>query len=154
MRESRLDAAHRETIHSLHQILDSLRELLEEKEREGRVHSDRPSDRGFREKEASRWLGGNRRRWITATGEKRNFAQRCTRVAGMNDELATVAPTNDPNPPLEHQSDTLRAIAGRPENFVRCELFLDGVLEQCLLARRTQALEKLVPCVAFVQWSV
>jgi hypothetical protein len=52
MSESRLDAAHGETIHSLHKTLDSLRESLQEKECECRVYSDRPSDRGFRQKEA------------------------------------------------------------------------------------------------------
>jgi hypothetical protein len=33
-------------------------------------------------------------------------------------------------------------------------LSLDGVLEQRIPARRIQALEKLVSCVALAQWSV
>lgn len=72
----------------------------------------------------------------------------------MNHKLATAAAADDAYAPLEHQSDSLRAIARRPENFVCRELSLDGVLEQRIPARRTQALEKLVFWVAFVQWSV
>ena len=75
MRESRLDAAHRETIYSLHQILDSLRESVEEKKCDCRVYGDRPPDRGFGQEEAPRWLGGNRSRWIAAAGEKGDFSQ-------------------------------------------------------------------------------
>jgi hypothetical protein len=107
MREARLHAAHGETIHSLHQILDSLRESLQEKERERRVYGDRPSDSGFRQKEASRWLGGDRRRWIAAAGEKRNFAKCGTGLAGMNDKLTTAAAADDPYPPFKHQRDSL-----------------------------------------------
>lgn len=152
MRESRLDAAHRETIHSLNQILDSLRESLQEKERERRVYGDRPSDRRFRQKEASGWLAGNRCRWIAAAGEKRDFSERVTRLTGMNDQLTTAVTADDADPSLEHQSDSLRAIAGRPENFVRRELSLDGVLEQRFPGRSAQALEKLISCVASAQW--
>jgi hypothetical protein len=154
MRESRLDAAHGETIHSLHQILDSLREPLQEKERERRVYGDRPSDRRFTQKEASRWLGGDRCRWIAAAGEERNFTERSTRFAGMNDNLAAATAADNAYPPLEHESDSLRAIAGRPENFVRRELSLDGMLEQRIPARRTQALRKLVSWIALAQGSV
>ena len=107
MSESRLDAAHGEAIHSLDQILDSLRESLQEKERQRRVYGDRPSDRGFRQKEASRRLGGDRRRWISAAGEERNFAKCGTGLAGMNDKLATAAAADDAYPPFEHQRDSL-----------------------------------------------
>ena len=154
MRKSCLNAGHGQTIHSLHQILDSVRESLQEKERERRIYSDRPPDRGFRQKETSRWLGGDRRRWIAAAGEERDFSQSGTWLTGMNDQLATAAPANDAHPSLEHQSDSLRAIADRPENLTRRELRLDGVLEQRIPARRIQALEKLVSCVAPAQWSV
>jgi hypothetical protein len=154
MREARLDAARGEAIHSLDQILDSLRESLQEKERQHGVYGYRPSDRRFRQKEASRWLGGNRCRWIPAAGEERNLTQRGAGLAGMNDKLATATAAHDAYPPREHQSDSLRAIAGRPENFVRGEVSLDAVLEQRIPGRRTQAFEKVVSCVALVQWSV
>jgi hypothetical protein len=72
----------------------------------------------------------------------------------MNDQLTTSAAANDSYPPLEHQSDSFRPIAGRPENLARRELPLDGVLEQRIPPRRIQTLEKLVSCVASVQWSV
>jgi hypothetical protein len=72
----------------------------------------------------------------------------------MNDQLTTSTPADDAYPPVEHQSDSLRAIAGRPENFACCELSLDGMLEQRIPARRTQSLEELASCVAFGQWSV
>jgi len=154
MSESRLNAGDGETIHPLHQIFDSVRESLQEKERQRRVYSDRSPDRCFGQKEASRWLGGDCRRWIAAAGEKWDFPQRRTRLTRMNDDLTTAAPANDAYPPLKHQSDSLRAIAGRPENFVRRELFLDGVLEQRIPARLLQAIEKLVSCVALAQWGV
>jgi hypothetical protein len=154
MSESRLDAAHGQTIHSLHQILDSVRESFQEKERERRVYGDRSHDGGFGKKETSRWLGRDRRRWIAAAGEERDFSQRGAWFAGMNDQLTTAATANDAYPPFEDQRDSLRAIADRPENLARPELPLDGVLEQRISARRIQALEKLVCCVGLAQWSV
>lgn len=154
MSESRLDAAHGQTIHFLHQVLDSVRESLQEKERERGVHFDRTSDRCFGQKETSRWLGGDRRRWIAATGEKWDLSQSGAWLAGMNNQLTTAAPANDAYSPLEHQSDSSRAIAHRPENFARREVPLDGMLEQRNPASRIQALEKLVCCVGLAQWSV
>ena len=62
----------------------------------------------------------------------------------MNDQLTTATTANDAYPSLEDQSDSFRAIADRPENLARRELFLDGVLEERIPGRRTQALEKLV----------
>ena len=67
----------------------------------------------------------------------------------MNDKLTTPTPADDPYPPIEHQSDSLRAIADGPESFASRELSLDGMVEQRIPARRTQALEKLASCVAF-----
>jgi hypothetical protein len=154
MSKSRLDAAHGQTIDSLHKILDSMRESLQKKEGERRVYGDRSHHRCFRQKEASRWLGRNRRRWIAAAGEKRDFSQRGAWFAGMNYQLTAAATANDAYPPFEHQSDSLRAIADRPENLARRELPLDGMLEQRNPARRTQSLEKLVCCVGLAQWGV
>jgi hypothetical protein len=72
----------------------------------------------------------------------------------MNDQLATTTAADDAYSPFEHQSYSLCAIAGRPENLVRRELPLYGVLEQCAPARLTEALEKLISCVDLAQWSV
>jgi hypothetical protein len=72
----------------------------------------------------------------------------------MNDQLSTAATANDAYPSLEHQGDSFRAIAGRPENFVRRESPFDGVFEECFTGSLTQALKKLVSCVALAQWSV
>jgi hypothetical protein len=154
MRESRLDAAHGQTIHSFHQILDPVRESLEEKERERRVYGDRPPDRGFRQKKTPRWLGGNCRRWIAAAGKERDFSESGTWLAGMNDKLTTAATADDAYPSLEHQSDSVGAIAGGPESFTCREFSLDRVLEQRIPARWTQAVEKLVSSFALAQWSV
>jgi hypothetical protein len=72
----------------------------------------------------------------------------------MNDQLPTATTANDAYPSFEHQSDSFRAIADRPENLARRELPLDGLLEQRIPARGIQALEQLVSCVASAQWSV
>ena len=151
MGESRLDAAHGNSIHSLHEAFDSVREALQKEKGECRVYGNRSSDGGLGKKQASGWLCGDRCRGVTTTGEERNLPERGTGITRMNDQLATSAAADDSYSSLEDEGNSFRAIAGRPENFARRELSLHGVLEQRVPASRTQVLKKLVSRVELAQ---
>ena len=151
MGESRLDAAHGNSIHSLHEAFDSVREALQKEKGECRVYGDRSSDGGLGKKQASGWLCGDSCRGVTTAGEERNLSERGTGITRMNDQLATPAAADDSYSSLEDQGNSFRAIAGRPENFARRESSLHGVLEQRVPASRTQVLKKLVSRVELAQ---
>ena len=148
MGESRLDATHGYSIHSLHEAFDSVRQVLQKEKSECWVCNDRSSDSGLGKKQASGWLCSDRGRGITTAGEERNLSERGTGITRMNDQLAPPTAADDSYSPFEHQSYSIRAITCRPENFVRRELPLYGVLEQRVPARLAQALKKLLSCVA------
>src|SRR5450759_1636602 len=108
--DARLNAVHGNLIHSLDQALHTRRQTLQEEERQSRVGCHSSRDRGVREEQASRGLRRDRGCGITTTCEEGDFPQRSSGLAGMDDQPASTAATDDPYFPLEDERNSFRAV--------------------------------------------